>query len=327
MNQQIQPHYWWVSQNQTFRQEFEGGYLWSPQFNKNGGIVWHYETMKEVEPGDKIFSFCDTFIKAIGIARSHAYPATKPDEFGSAGSYWDKIGWRIDVQYFPLVNQISPREYIEVLRDLLPEKHSPLQKNGNGNQMYLASISHGLAAKLEELIGEEAKMQVLQHLNFETWTSDNYQSVRAKQEKDLIGEIRAMDISDTERRAMVKARIGQGKFKDNVMKFEKGCRITGVKRIEHLRASHIKPWRFCSTAQERLHGANGLLLTPTIDHLFDRGFISFEKSGEILIAKKIDTEIIRKMGIDPCKSAGDFNSDQDSYLQFHRDSIFLQSKQ
>ena len=25
--------YWWVNQNQTFRQEIEGGYLWSPKRN------------------------------------------------------------------------------------------------------------------------------------------------------------------------------------------------------------------------------------------------------------------------------------------------------
>ena len=43
-------------------------------------------------------------------------------------------------------------------------------------------------------------------------------------------------------------------------------------RVEHLVASHTKPWRD-STNEERLDGENGLLLTPTIDHLFDKGFI------------------------------------------------------
>src|SRR5580704_6209778 len=27
--------YWWVNQNQTFRQEIEGGYLWSPRRVRN----------------------------------------------------------------------------------------------------------------------------------------------------------------------------------------------------------------------------------------------------------------------------------------------------
>lgn len=30
-----------------------------------------------------------------------------------------------------------------------------------------------------------------------------------------------------------------------------------------------------ATNEERLNGENGLLLTPSIDHLFDRGFIGF----------------------------------------------------
>lgn len=36
-------------------------------------------------------------------------------------------------------------------------------------------------------------------------------------------------------------------------------------------ASHTKPWRD-STNEQRLDGENELLLTPTIDHLFDKGF-------------------------------------------------------
>jgi len=42
--------------------------------------------------------------------------------------------------------------------------------------------------------------------------------------------------------------------------------------MTHLVASHCKPWRD-STNGERLDGENGLLLTQSIDHLFDRGFI------------------------------------------------------
>jgi hypothetical protein len=57
--------YWWVNQNQTFRQEIGGGYLWSPKRNANGGRNPFYETMREVSPGDLIFSFVDTRITAV----------------------------------------------------------------------------------------------------------------------------------------------------------------------------------------------------------------------------------------------------------------------
>src|ERR1700682_4747076 len=56
---------------------------------------------------------------------------------------------------------------------------------------------------------------------------------------------------ETEREAIVLARRGQGTFKANVMRIERACRITGVTREEHLRASHCKPWRDSSN-EERL---------------------------------------------------------------------------
>jgi putative restriction endonuclease len=51
----------------------------------------------------------------------------------------------------------------------------------------------------------------------------------------------------------------------------------------HLVASHCKPWRDSSN-EERINGENGLLLTPTIDHLFDRGFIGFEDNGTLILS-------------------------------------------
>jgi len=60
--------YWWVNQNQTYRQELGGGYLWSPKRNANGARNPFYESMREVAPGDIVFSFVDTRIAAAGIA-------------------------------------------------------------------------------------------------------------------------------------------------------------------------------------------------------------------------------------------------------------------
>jgi hypothetical protein len=70
--------YWWVNQNQTFRQEIGGGYLWSPKRNANGARNPFYESMREVAPGDLIFSFVDTGIFAIGTAQSSCYESPKP---------------------------------------------------------------------------------------------------------------------------------------------------------------------------------------------------------------------------------------------------------
>jgi hypothetical protein len=39
--------------------------------------------MREATPGDIIFSFRDTRIAALGIARSYRYESPKPTEFGT----------------------------------------------------------------------------------------------------------------------------------------------------------------------------------------------------------------------------------------------------
>jgi len=84
--------YWWVNQNQTYKAEVGGGYMWSPKTNKNGGYNQFYQNMTETNLGDIIFSFADTFIKTVGVVSASATSADKPNEFGKAGDAWDIDG-------------------------------------------------------------------------------------------------------------------------------------------------------------------------------------------------------------------------------------------
>ena len=70
----------------------QGGFLWSPKTNKNGARNQFYDNMALVKPGDVVFSFSDTRIRAIGRAVGPAETASKPN-FGSAGSNWQNEGW------------------------------------------------------------------------------------------------------------------------------------------------------------------------------------------------------------------------------------------
>jgi len=116
-------------------------------------------------------------------------------------------------------------------------------------------------------------------------------------ERHLETEIRSNDtIPDTTRRALVQTRRGQGLFRERVAQIERCSRVTRVELPTHLRASHCKPWRDADN-QERLDGENGLFLTPTVDHLFDRGFISFEDSGRLLISPVVHRDSLERMGI------------------------------
>jgi hypothetical protein len=148
--------YWWVNQNQTFRHEIEGGYLWSPKRNANGARNPFYESMREVAPGDLVFSFVETRIIAIGIAQSYCWESPKPPEFGAAGENWENIGWKVKVSFAALANKVRPKDHIELLRPLLPHRYSPLQPNGNGLQsIYLTEVPTTLAEVLMGLIGQE----------------------------------------------------------------------------------------------------------------------------------------------------------------------------
>jgi len=64
--------YWWVNQNQTYRAEVRGSFMCSPKQNANGVRNQFYENMREVSPGDVVFSFCDTRKKAIGVVTGGA---------------------------------------------------------------------------------------------------------------------------------------------------------------------------------------------------------------------------------------------------------------
>lgn len=318
--------YWWVNQNQTFRHEVGGGYLWSPKRKTNQDRNPFYDFMREVAPGDVIFSFAETRISAIGIARSHAYEAPKPLEFGQAGAYWDTIGWRLDVQFTRLERSIRPADHMAVLRQHLPSRYAPLRQNGAGLQsVYLTQLSESFAAALIDLLGVEARALALQvaptdivetAVGLVQWEEHELQRVQSD-----------ITVPETEREAIVLARRGQGLFKQRVMEIEQACRITKVSREEHLRASHCKPWRDANN-QERLDGENGLLLTPSIDHLFDRGFISFENNGQVIISPVAHNDSLRRMGVDPTSPprVGAFSEGQRRYLDYHRDNVLLKSR-
>jgi putative restriction endonuclease len=316
--------YWWVNQNQTFRHEIERGYLWSPKRNANGARNPFYESMREVAPGDLIFSFMDTKILAIGIAQSYCWESPKPLEFGTAGENWENIGWKVKVSFTRLANKVRPKDHIGVLRPLLPARYSPLQPNGNGLQsVYLTEVPVPLAEVLVGLIGQEIAPIALAARSVKPVPADDLESWERKIEQEVVTN---STIPETDRLAIVRARNGQGLFKERVSKIESRCRITGVENPVHLVASHCKPWRD-STNEERLNGENGLLLTPSIDHLFDRGFIGFEDNGTLIISPVAHGPSLQRMGIDTEKimKVGGFTSGQKQFLDFHRNAVLLQS--
>jgi hypothetical protein len=316
--------YWWVNQNQTYRHELEGGYLWSPKRNANGARNPFYEAMREVAPGDLIYSFVDTRIRALGIAQSYCWESPKPVEFGSAGQNWENIGWKVKVQFAQLLHRMRPKDHIGVLRPLLPQRYSPLQPSGDGLQsVYLTEVPAPMADVLIGLIGQEAVPLIAAASTVKPVVSDDLDYWERMLEQKIAAD---EAVPETERTAIIRSRIGQGLFKERVTQIESHCRVTGVDKITHLVASHCKPWRD-ATNQERLDGENGLLLTPSIDHLFDRGFISFEDTGRLILSPVAHRPSLERMGIETTGivNVGGFSSGQRQYLDFHRNSVLLKA--
>jgi putative restriction endonuclease len=230
----------------------------------------------------------------------------------------------VKVHFTELANKVRPKDHIEILRPLLPGKYSPLQPNGNGLQsVYLTEIPTTLAEVLTGLIGQEVAPIANSATNVKPVAADDLDSWERKIEQGVAAD---PSIPETDRLAIIRARKGQGLFKERVGKIETKCRITGVENPVHLVASHCKPWRD-STNEERLDGENGLLLTPSVDHLFDRGFIGFENNGALIISPVAHRLSLQRMGIDTIATVnvGTFTSGQKQFLEFHRNAVLLQS--
>lgn len=81
-------------------------------------------------------------------------------------------------------------------------------------------------------------------------------------------------------------------------------------------ASHIKPFRL-SSPDEAYDPNNGLLLSRTIDSLFDLLYISFDDNGGILFSKRISSDVIdfwSRYSINECF----ITEERKFYLAFHR---------
>jgi putative restriction endonuclease len=128
-------------------------------------------------------------------------------------------------------------------------------------------------------------------------------------------------LSKTERRDLVKCRIGQGTFRQKLVAYWNGCAVTAFKDINLLVASHIKPWRASSNA-ERLNPFNGLLLTPNLDKAFDSGLITFKADGSISLSPLLTEP--EKLGIDAHMRVV-LSAKHEPFMSFHRVSVFRPS--
>ncbi len=126
-------------------------------------------------------------------------------------------------------------------------------------------------------------------------------------------------IGPTTKKVLNEARLGQGWFRDAVLKrWGHCCAATSAVTVRAIRASHIKPWKE-STNKERLDPDNGLPLVATLDALFDAGLISFDAAGQMLVSPALTAAERKVLGIGNLSLGKKPTPKMAAYLVHHRE--------
>jgi hypothetical protein len=305
--------YWWVNQSQAVARGLMGDYLWTADA-ESGAQAESVRNLQAVQTGDLIFSFANGSISGVGLALRTAQPAQRPVELVATGKAGDASGWHLPVRFFELALPLQPKPHMNLLRDVLPESHAPLRATGLRNPaVYLAAVSIDMATLLRRLLAGQLE--------------DIEAQIKAAVVSDLADDWaesairRRTDLEPRDKQQLIRARRGLGLFRAGLEKMESVCRVTGLPDRRHLRACHIKPWSL-SEDREKLDGANGLLLSPHVAHLFTRGYISFSDGGELLASRHLNPAILTAWNLRVPMKVGPFQPRQCVFLDYHRRQIF-----
>jgi hypothetical protein len=132
-------------------------------------------------------------------------------------------------------------------------------------------------------------------------------------------------LSKEEKKALVKIRLGQSFYRNELIGLWGGCSVTGCENTSVLIASHIKAYRDCKE-QEHYDKYNGLLLSPCYDKLFDLYLISFAESGEIMISKTLLDDDLKALKISRKDRLIKLFPENQKYLKYHR-AEFLKNEE
>jgi hypothetical protein len=154
----------------------------------------------------------------------------------------------------------------------------------------------------------------LQALGFEIVLKVN------QEESEVAADVAAVigsNTDETTKQRLVNARLGQGSFREALIEIWSGkCAINECDIKPVLRASHIKAWR-ASDNVERLDPDNGILLSATVDALFDVHLITFMETGRIKVSSSISTAALSRLGLSETHSLA-IRPRMQKYLQWHR---------
>jgi putative restriction endonuclease len=241
--------------------------------------------------------------------------------------------WRLDLRSEGEVQLIQVREPFATRSQGLAERERHIGLIGKGYSAYgvLCDMSSPGSATIRDFdkhhvlrlgrIVEESQSLLMEVVERIPTSSIRGGALPATIHADL-RELNQDPISETTRTALIDARLGQGRFRRELMRrWDDACAVTGCRVSAMLRASHSKPWRKSDNA-ERLDSNNGLILSANLDALFDSGLISFESCGRMLVAGALASEEQAEIGI-PMGLRRAPNAALCRYLAYHREHVFL----
>ena len=85
--------------------------------------------------------------------------------------------------------------------------------------------------------------------------------------------------------------------------------------------------RFDKSLIKASMGRTDSSLTPSINHLFDRGFFGLRGNGELIVSPVAHRPSLERMGINTkgAVNVGTFTTGQREFLEFHRDMVLLKA--
>jgi hypothetical protein len=295
--------FFWVNLGTSYKEVAANKFLWAPAYTigENGKKKTNagWDSVQEVKAGDVIFCHLSGNIIYVAVALKDAYSAKRP----ATRTYdqWKEDGFQIDVDLTLLTPAVSVAGFKPTLIAIHNQNCSPalFTKDGGTAQQYMVRLPLGAGALILSYLGD-MEINVCEK-----------SSARRKGGKLTKG---------SNRETVTQARVGQGQFRDDVLSMWKNtCPVTSLSKPELLVASHIVPWSL-SNETEKIDPNNGFPFSPSVDKLFDKGYISFDDNGHMLIkTSAIDSHDLKLLGLLPGAKIPGINKQQKAYLAMHRE--------
>jgi len=298
-------NFYWVNIGTSYKEVAQYKFLWAPEntVNQKGQVIVEagWKAVPFVKKSDVLFCNYKGSLIHVAVAKDDAYSAPRPEN--RSFDQWKNEGYKIDVELHTLKIPIDNTDFIDDFIPQFNEHCNPklFAKNKTVSQKYMVKLPASAGAFLLGFVGDEA-LQI----------QDSLLINKVDDNKNKIPE-------GSERETISKARVGQGKFRQEVLKvWNEKCALTGVGVREILVASHIIPWQL-SNNKQKVDKYNGLALSPDVDKLFDKGFISFDDNGSMLVKSSLPDETLNQLGIKTSKRIEGLKEQHLVYLRKHRE--------